>query len=286
MLLVTSLLSLIIGLVLGTLGGGGAILTLPLLVYVAGAPTRPAIATSLFVVGATSVVGAVIHARARAVVWRVGVLFGAAAMAGAFAGGRLAHYLPAQVLLVAFAAVMLVTAVAMLRKTSVRPAPPANPAAGRALLLGAAVGLVSGVVGAGGGFLIVPALTIFGGLAMRQAVGTSLFVIALQSFAGFAGHVTDVEIDWALVGVVTAPAVIGATAGALLAKKIPAARLRSVFAWLVLGMGFVVLGQQLPLVATAVVAAVTLLLVIALNHRAQLRKSNEPPCTISPRSSL
>jgi uncharacterized protein len=286
MFLVTALLSLIIGVVLGTLGGGGAILTLPLLVYVAGAPTRPAIATSLFVVGATSVVGAVIHARAHAIVWRVGVLFGAAAMTGAFAGGRIARYLPGQVLLIAFAAMMLSTAVAMLRKTSGRSAPPAHPAAGRALLLGALVGLVSGVVGAGGGLLIVPALTLLGGLPMREAVGTSLFVIALQSFAGFAGQLTGVEIDWVLVGVVTAPAVVGAAVGAVFAKKIPAARLRSVFAWLVLGMGFVVLGQQLPLIATAIAAAVTLALLVLFNSRGRPRKSNEPPCTISPPSSL
>lgn len=245
-LVLAATLALGIGLLLGLLGGGGAILTLPLLVYVLGVEPKNAIAMSLFVVGATSLVGSAVHARAGRVRFRVGATFGAAAMIGAFAGGRLAGLVPGSVLLVAFALVMLLTAAAMLRRrppANDAPAPP--PSLARLLLLGAAVGSVSGLVGAGGGFLIVPALAVLGGLAMREAVGTSLFVIALQSFAGFAGHVGHVALDMHLVLVVTAAATLGTVAGSLFTKKVPADALRRGFAWLVLAMGLFVLGKQL-----------------------------------------
>src|SRR5690242_11471736 len=115
MLVLAAALSFVIGVVLGMLGGGGAILTLPMLVYALRAEPKAAIATSLFVVGATSVVGTLVHARARNVRWKTGGLFGAAAMAGAFGGGRLARFVPGALLLVLFGAVMVATAIAMLR---------------------------------------------------------------------------------------------------------------------------------------------------------------------------
>lgn len=239
-MLLAGVLSLLIGVVLGLLGGGGAILTLPILVYVLRVEPKTAIAMSLFVVGATSTAGSVVHARAGRVRGKLGAIFGAAAMAGAFGGGRLARFVPATVLLVGFALVMLVTALAMLRRTS-RAAEPRPLALGRLLLLGAVVGFVSGLVGAGGGFLIVPALTLLGGLRMREAVGTSLFVIALQSFAGLAGHVGHVTVDWPLATVIAAAAVVGAVAGAHLGRRVSPDALRRSFAWLVLAMGFVML---------------------------------------------
>ncbi len=281
-LIVAAVLALVIGAVLGMLGGGGAILTLPMLVYAVHVEPRAAIATSLFVVGATSVVGAAIHARAGAIRWKVGALFGAAAMAGAFIGGRLAQLVPARVLLIVFAVVMLVTASAMLRGHAA-PVGSLRPLAlGRSLALGAAVGVISGLVGAGGGFLIVPALTLFGGLAMREAIGTSLFVIALQSFAGFAGHATGVPLDWMLIGVVTAAAVVGALGGAVLGRQISATSLRAAFAWLVLGMGLFVIGKQVSFAVTALVAALTAVAVLVV-RRTGPRMSAERSCTTSPR---
>lgn len=247
---VAAVLALLIGVVLGMLGGGGAILTLPMLVYVAGVEPRAAIAMSLFVVGSTSLVGTAVHARAERVRWKVGALFGVAAMAGAFAGGRAAHFVAAPALLSAFAVVMLVTATAMLRQRSAMVEAARPLAAVRVLVLGAAVGVVSGLVGAGGGFLIVPALTIFGGLSMRDAVGTSLLVIALQSFAGLAGHIGYVELDWSLATTVTGAAVIGAVTGAWFGKNVAADALRRGFAWLVLAMGAFVLWKQLPAIPT------------------------------------
>ncbi|MCF6524236.1 sulfite exporter TauE/SafE family protein [Streptomyces sp. JJ36] len=241
-------LALLVGVSLGLLGGGGSILTVPLLVYVAGMDAKEAIATSLFVVGVTSAVGAIGHARGGRVRWRTGVLFGAAGMAGAYAGGRIGGHIPEGVLLGAFAVMMIGTALAMLRgrrRTDPEGAHRQLPVF-RVLLDGAAVGLVTGLVGAGGGFLVVPALALLGGLPMPAAVGTSLLVIAMKSGAGFAGYLATVPIDWALTLAVTGAAVAGSLAGARLAGRVPAALLSRIFAWFVLAMGAFVLVQQAP----------------------------------------
>lgn len=258
-------LSLVIGVVLGMLGGGGAILTLPMLVYAVGVEPKTAIATSLFVVGATSIVGTSIHARAGNVRWRAGATLGVAAMAGAFAGGRIAHFIPATILLVLFGIVMVVTAVAMLRDRTEASGEPRALRVFRMLGLGVAVGVLSGLVGAGGGFLIVPALILFGGLAVRESIGTSLFVITVQSFAGFAGHVTHVSLDWTLVLVITAAAVIGSVIGASAGEVISPPRLRRAFAWLVIAMGLFMFVKQLP-PAIAIAAAALTMLAVLLTH--------------------
>lgn len=241
-------LAVLIGISLGLLGGGGSILAVPLLVYVAGLPAREAIATSLLVVGVTSAVGILPHARARRVRWRTGAIFGAAGMAGAYAGGRVAAFIPPAILLTGFAVMMLATAWAMIRG---RRSPADHPARRelpmlRVLLDGVVVGFVTGMVGAGGGFLVVPALTLLGGLPMPVAVGTSLVVIAMKSFAGLAGYLASVQINWGVAVAVTAAAVAGSVVGGRLAGKVPADLLRTAFGWFVVVMGFVVLGQQLP----------------------------------------
>jgi uncharacterized membrane protein YfcA len=263
-LVLAAVLSLLIGVVLGMLGGGGAILMLPMLVYLVRVDAKAAIAMSLFVVGATSLVGAVVHARAGSVQWRIGGIFGMAAMAGAFAGGRLARLVPGGALLVVFAVVMAVTGVAMMRGRKEVQARELRLA--RALALGAGVGVVSGLVGAGGGFMIVPALTLFGGLGMRQAVGTSLFVITLQSIAGFAGHVGGVDLDWTLVLAVTGAAVVGSIVGASLARRLSPSKLRQGFAWLVVGMGGFMFVKQLPPAAAAVALVLTILAMLVLGR--------------------
>lgn len=243
----TLVLALLIGLSLGLLGGGGSILAVPLLVYVAGLPAREAIATSLLVVGVTSAAALVTHARAGRVRWRTGLWFGAASMVGAYAGGRLAGYVPEVWLLVGFAVMMLATAVAMLRgRRAPAAATGARRAVGWVLLDGAVVGLATGLVGAGGGFLVVPALVLLGGLAMPAAVATSLLVIALKSFAGLAGYLSSVSLDWPLALGVTAAAVVGSLFGARLAGRVPEALLRRGFGWFVLAMSVVVLAGQVP----------------------------------------
>ncbi|MFF9194244.1 sulfite exporter TauE/SafE family protein [Streptomyces sp. NPDC014779] len=241
--------SVLIGVSLGILGGGGSILTVPILVYLAGMDTKEAIATSLFVVGVTSVVGLVPHARAGRVRWRTGLIFGAVSMVGAYGGGRLAEYVPGTVLLVAFALMMLATAAAMLRKSpKSKPAKPAHTElpVKHVMVEGLVVGAVTGLVGSGGGFLVVPALALLGGLPMSVAVGTSLLVIAMKSFSGLAGHLNGVQIDWGLALAVTAAAVVGSLIGSRFAGRIPQDALRKAFGWFVVVMGVFVLGQQLP----------------------------------------
>ena len=250
-LLLVLALSVVIGLSLGVLGGGGSILTVPILVYVAGFEAKEAIAASLFVVGVTSAVSVLSHARSGRVMWRTGLIFGAAGMVGAFAGGLLGGHIPGQILLIAFAAMMVATSVAMLRGRKKKDDDGAAPARrelplGRVLLDGAVVGLVTGLVGAGGGFLVVPALALLGGLPMSVAVGTSLVVIAMKSFAGLAGYLTTVQLDWGITLGVTAAAIVGSLIGSGLAGRIPEAALRKAFGWFVLAMGTFVLIQQAP----------------------------------------
>ncbi|WP_420341046.1 sulfite exporter TauE/SafE family protein [Streptomyces xinghaiensis] len=237
--------SLLIGISLGILGGGGSILTVPILIYLAGMDAKEAIATSLLVVGVTSLAGLVSHARAGRVRWRTGLLFGVAGMTGAYAGGRLAEFIPGTVLLIAFALMMLATAVAMLkgRKKELKSKHEEMPVL-HVLVDGVVVGLVTGLVGAGGGFLIVPALALLGGLPMGVAVGTSLLVISMKSFAGLAGYLSSVQIDWGLAGIVTAAAVVGSLVGGRVAGRIPQDTLRKGFGWFVVVMGVFVLGQQ------------------------------------------
>ena len=247
MLALTLALSVVIGVALGLLGGGGSILTVPILLYVAGLEPKAAIATSLLVVGVTSAAGAVSHARAGRVQWRTGLLFGGAGMAGAYGGGRAAEFIPGTWLLVAFGLMMAVTAVAMLRgrQTSERQ-PPKEMAVGRILIDGVIVGAVTGLVGAGGGFLVVPALVLLGGVPMATAVGTSLIVIAMKSGAGLLGYLSSTTIDWPLALGVTAAAVVGSVLGGQMAGRISQDNLRRAFAWFVAVMAVVVLGQQMP----------------------------------------
>lgn len=246
MIAIIAVLSLFMGSVLGLLGGGGSILTVPILAYVAGMPAGEAIASSLVVVGITSVVGAANHAKRGGVEWRTGIIFGGVAMVGAFAGGRLAVFFPGWLLLALFASLMVTTSVIMLRKRKT-PAnhTPAKASVAMIAIEGFLVGAVTGLVGAGGGFLVVPALVILGGLPMHKAIGTSLLVIAMKSTAGVAGHLTHVDIDWMLTGTVAAFAVVGSIVGARYSSKIPANTLRIVFAWFVLIMGTFILSKEL-----------------------------------------
>jgi uncharacterized membrane protein YfcA len=281
-LVVTLVLAVGVGLALGTLGGGGSILMVPLLVYVTGMGAKEAIAASLVVVGVTAAVGAAGHARAGRVRWRTGLLFGVAGMAGAFAGGLAGSHLPGRLLLAAFAVMMITTAGAMLRgRRDVDPAAAHRELpVGRVLLDGAVVGLVTGLVGAGGGFLVVPALALLGGLPMGVAVGTSLLVIAMKSGAALTGYLATVSIDWPVVGAVTLATVAGSVIGARLVGHIPADALRRGFGWFVLAMGAFVLAQQAPggiripaliALATVVAALATCAAVVPgcpLRHRA------------------
>lgn len=298
-LIIALLLAVLVGVSLGLLGGGGSILTVPILTYVVGMDAREAIASSLFIVGVTSAVSVLSHARAGRVRWKTGLIFGAAGMVGAFAGGLAGGYIAEPVLMVLFAAMMVATATAMIRGRRVKPATATEPrlaestaavvaaggaggsaAAGiggdaatasagaecegaspdgaakgaereglpmaRIVLDGFLVGLATGLVGAGGGFLIVPALNLLGGLPMAVAVATSLLVIVMKSFAGLAGYLFSVQLNWPLLVAFTATAVIGSFIGVKLAGLVPERSLRKGFGWFVLAMGAFVLVQEVP----------------------------------------
>lgn len=258
MIALTIVLAVGVGVSLGLLGGGGSILTVPLLTYVAGMDAKHAIAMSLLVVGVTSTVGAIPHARAGRVRWRVAAVFGVAAMSGAYAGGRLARFIPGTVLLVAFAVVMIVAGAAMLRARKDAAAADRRLPVVRVVSLGAGVGLVSGLVGAGGGFLLVPALSLLAGLPMPTAVGTSLVVIAAQSYAGLAGHIANDHIDWPTAAMVTSAAVAGALIGGRLIAWVDPSTLRRAFGWLVLLMASLILFEEVHPVVGVVAAALTI----------------------------
>ncbi len=242
--LISAVLAMVVGAVLGLLGGGGSILALPILAYVVGIEPKAAIATSLLVVGATSVAALIAHARAGNVVWRIAAIFAPAAMAGAYLGGVVAHWVPAKVLLLGFAAMMVIAAVSMWRGRSESDA--RQPIATHWLVLEAlVVGFVTGMVGAGGGFMVVPVLFFFVGLSIKESIGTSLVIIAAKSFAGFAGFVGHVSIEVPVAAAFVAFAVLGSLLGGMWSQKVDAAKLRRGFAILVVVIAIAIVGKEL-----------------------------------------
>lgn len=218
--LLASPLGFLIGVSLGALGGGGSILAVPALVYAAGLTPKQATAASLVLVGVSSLVAMGAHWRAGRVRVGTGVAFGLAGIGGSLAGSRLNAHIDPDLLLLAFAGLVLVAAWRMLA------APPSNPRGARGgvdvrqvvavLAVGTVVGFLTGLFGVGGGFVIVPALVLVLKLPMPDAVGTSLLVIAINSVIALAGRWSSVTIDWG----VTVPFVVAAVAGAVVGGKI------------------------------------------------------------------
>ncbi|MDH5234097.1 MAG: sulfite exporter TauE/SafE family protein [Gemmatimonadota bacterium] len=244
-----ALLALLIGVTLGLLGGGGSILTVPVFVYVLGIESKRAIAMSLPVVGLAALVGVARHARLGNVNLRIALSFGAAAMLGAYGGARLARFLLGPVQLALFALVMLAAAISMLWNARLPEEPGAErtPSWLALVPIGIGVGMVTGIVGAGGGFLIVPALVLLGRVPMRQAIGTSLLVIALNTAAGFLGYRNAVDVDWTLVTSFALVAGVGIVAGTALVRRVPTQQLKRGFAVLLIVIGTSILWQILSL---------------------------------------
>lgn len=209
---------------------------------------QEAIAASLFIVGTTSAVSVISHGRAGRVRWKMGLIFGTAGMTGAFTGGLVGGYIPGTVLMLLFAIMMVATATAMIRgrKRADDSEEPKELPLARIILDGFLVGIATGLVGAGGGFLVVPALTLLGGLPVAIAIGTSLLIIAMKSYAGLAGYLFTVQIQWPIVLAFTAVAIGGSFIGTALAGKIPEKTLRKGFGVFVLVMGMIVLAQEIP----------------------------------------
>ena len=242
----------LIGLSLGLLGSGGSILTVPILVYLLGQDEKVAITGSLAIVGGIALSGGLAAGWKRRVDWRSVVLFGLPGMAGTYAGAQLAQLVPGELQLAAFAVVMLAAATLMIRPPRLRAAAP--PASGRPALKigldGLLVGGLTGFVGVGGGFLIVPALVLLGGLPMHLAVGTSLVIIALNSWTGFLKHLDGLgDLGQTLdVRVIVLFILIGSLASLLghrVGARIPQQGLRRTFAVSLLGIGGLILWQSL-----------------------------------------
>jgi uncharacterized membrane protein YfcA len=258
-------LGVVIGAVLGALGGGGAVLTVPALVYLLGQPAGEATTSSLFIVGLTSIVGVLSHARSGNVRWRTGLAFGAAGTAAALLGSIVNQHVDPDLLLLVFAAFMALAATGMLLNSRARSdgesvpeespvvAGPAGPTAVttraptlatvKVVLIGTAVGFLTGLLGVGGGFIIVPALVLAIGLPMPAAVGTSLLIIVINSAASLAARGGTAHFDWALLVPFTLAAMVGTLAGKRVADRLPAAVSTRAFAVLILAVAAYTVGN-------------------------------------------
>lgn len=253
--------SLFIGVSLGLIGGGGSILTLPVLVYVLHINPVLSTAYSLFIVGTTALVGSVNYIRRNLINYPVALAFMLPSFITVIIARRLIlpqipesiqltsaiHISKGVALLMVFALIMLVAAFAMIKDRSVEADPAQNEGHNykRVALDGALVGLVTGLLGAGGGFLIIPALVVFARLSMKQAVGTSLLIIAINSLIGFATGLDRQAIDWTFLVEFTTVAVVGISFGSWATRYIEGASLKRAFGWFVLVLSLSIMGHEL-----------------------------------------
>jgi uncharacterized membrane protein YfcA len=253
-MLLTLSLSIIIGLLLGLLGGGGSILTVPMLVYLLKVEPKTAIATAFVVIGSSSLVALIPHAKRAAVCWKSGLSFGLSGMLGAFSGGRLATHFPNELLMLFFGVICLLTGLLMIRgntpqhsATNQEPISlcPLKLPLSKLLINGFLVGGLTGIVGIGGGFIIVPALTLLVGLTLQGAIGTSLLIIAMNSAAGLIGYSSQISLDPELTLLMTTGTVFGSLLGGYLSNLLPAQTLKRSFGILVILVALYVLYQTI-----------------------------------------
>ena len=256
-------LAIIVGVSLGLIGSGGSILTVPILVYVMGVNPVLATAYSLFIVGSTALVGGIQSAMQKRVDFKTVLIFGIPSIAAVYATRLwLVPFIPKEIfsvgslvitkpiaLMLLFAVVMILASVSMIRPGKNKELDENAPRVYNyptILLEGTVVGILTGLVGAGGGFLIIPALVLLARMPMKLAVGTSLFIIAAKSLIGFIGDLQGSEIiDWKLLGIFTVFSVTGIFIGILLSKKIPGQKLKKGFGWFVLVMGVYIIMKEL-----------------------------------------
>lgn len=238
---------------LGLLGGGGSILTVPALVYLIGQTPQVAVTTSLLIVGLNSALGAFFHRVQGTLNWHVALLFGGAGMVVSYLAAGLSKQFSPSLLLVAFAALMLgIGALLILRNHADEAvADDFTPSFWKIIGGGMLVGLLTGILGVGGGFLIVPALVMLVGLTFHQAVGTSLVVIAMNSAAGLLGHLNGSSFDVNLILVFVLAGLAGTFAGSRLARRLDTSKLRRAFAVFVVVLALFLLYDNFPkLIAT------------------------------------
>lgn len=256
--------AVLMGLSLGLIGGGGSILTVPILVYLFSVDAVLATAYSLFIVGLTSLIGSFSHMRLGNIHWRTAIVFGIPSILAVYATRAwLVPALPdplftlggtvvtkALGMLILFALLMVGAAYSMIRRQKAATTGTTGGAVhfNYPLILGegVVVGTITGLVGAGGGFLIIPALVLLAKLPMKQAVGTSLMIIAAKSLIGFTGDLGGAEvIDWSFLLRFSAVAIAGILAGSILSKRIPNEKLKPAFGWVVLVMGIYIIAKEL-----------------------------------------
>lgn len=250
--------SVFIGLILGILGGGGSILSIPILVYLFKLDPVTASAYSLFIVGITSFIGAVPKYREHLVDIRTGITFGIPSVATIFSTRKwIVPAIPQEIfqvgdfiitkrilLLCVFAILMIIASVAMIMGRREQDYEGHSNTI-LTIIQGILIGFLTGLVGAGGGFLIIPALVLLTGLKFKTAVGTSLFIIAVNSLLGFLGDVLNYRIDWSFLMIITSLAVTGILIGNVIARKLPSGNLRKVFGYFTLFMGAWILLKEI-----------------------------------------
>ena len=281
--------ALVVGVSLGLFGSGGSILTVPVLIYLLHHTDKVAIAESLAIVGAVALIGAIPYARARLVDWRTAILFGLPGMAGTYLGAWIAAYVAGYVQLLVFAGVMLLAALQMWRRSRGSTATMRSTrreSDHRSIVRigadGLLVGTLTGFVGVGGGFLIVPALVLLGGLSMRAAVATSLVIIAMKSGAGFVKYLDvlsaiDAHVDWSTIALFIVLGVVGTFAGRVLNARVNQRALQRGFAlFLVVMAGFILVKESSALLADAPAAETTAAAPVALAGPFSCLSSSRP----------
>lgn len=239
--IIALVLAVPIGLTLGALGGGGAILTLPILVFIAGIPAAEAVAMSLVVVGGSSLPAAGLHYSRGNFHAKAALYFSATGVIASYFGSYLTHLVSQRLLLGIFAGLMFLAGGAMLRqRTASTSRSRCNVV--RCLSIGVVIGALTGFLGVGGGFMIVPALVLLAGIETKLAVGASLAIVTLNAAAGLVGQLQKTSIDWPLTLGLLGLAVVGMCGGSKLSQKVPSETLSQVFGWFVIVLALVVAG--------------------------------------------
>ncbi len=261
MLILGYLAAMLIGISLGLIGGGGSILTVPVLVYIFHLEPTNATTYSLFIVGLTSLIGAIGYLKRKQINIPVALLYASSSILTVLATRRLllplipdhifsigeVNITKSMLTMILFAFLMILASVSMIRNgnATVSDGNAVKPDYLRTILYGVAIGFITGLLGAGGGFMIIPALIMLMKMPMKEAVGTSLLIIALNSLLGFAGDVAFVHIEWGFLIGVSTIAAVGIVLGTSMSKRIPGARLKKGFGWFVLMMGIYIFAAEL-----------------------------------------
>lgn len=243
--------SLVVGLSLGLLGSGGSILTIPVLVFLFGRPEKIAVAEALAIVSFVALLGAISYGIRKQIEWKSVLFFGLPGMLGACAGGGCSYFINGSVQMILFALAMLAASGLMLfGPASFQEFVPSTASKFPTMVKGFFVGSLTGLLGVGGGFLIVPALILLCGLSVTTAIGTSLVIISMNAFAGFiqqlaALHFLDLHVSWSIIGLISLIAAAGSISGSFFSKLFPQTRLRRLLGCSIFALGIYILVAQM-----------------------------------------